>query len=673
MFIGEKPAISVLIVVKDEPEIDKSLEILKSQCDEMGAECVVVDASEHRLDSIRAKHPWVTWFDYKQPVGRKITIAHQRNIAVSTAQAPVLLFCEAGGTPSSKWVHDLSKPLLEGKLQLVGGPMPFTSAYASSFGENLQEDGEVLKASATGNIGFTRATYDLVEGFNEDLDYGSDADFIWKLAVQGIQHICVKSASVGIDGGSARRELKRNWLYGKAIVPIIKLHPHKRREKFRSNPELWVYPALLLMWCGALMAVTRIPILFLAPLVATLLLILKNIKNKHPFRIVFRHYVYGAGSIYMLLINKWHERKISPILIFPRGNDKYTSELMRALNHDRKLTEYFPRLGPSATLNILFMPIFSLILKVRGVRIIHIHWLYSFNLHWSKGKVSRLLIQNWFKLWVISLKICNIRIVYTVHNLTPHEIIFHNDKTTFQFLERYASVLILLNERSFKSFSQDYSEKATALIPEGPLNPRTAYSRKSMNELLNVHNKSLIVLVGNLSPYKQVDLLVNQSRHIPNNFALRIAGNAADKNYKDLLKKELSHAKLQGIDVDICFGRLTDNEFGGYLSVAHYFCVPFKEINNSGSINSALCAGIPVIVPNIASLEWVPDGARLNLTYNSEGHLNFKELFQSLGQVSVSEYESMRKAALHWASILTWQDVAKQHIYLYKGLINNNE
>jgi len=666
--IVESPVISVLIIVKDEPEILNTLEILKSQCIEMGAECIVVDASEHRLDSIRAKHPWVTWLDYQQPSGRKITIAHQRNVAVSAAQSSVLLFCEAGGTPSLKWVHNLSKPLIEGKLQLVGGPMPFTSAYASTFGENLQEDGEVLKASATGNIGFTRAAYDLVEGFNEDLDYGSDADFIWKLAVQGIQHICIKSASVGIDGGSARRELKRNWIYGKAIVPLLRMHPEKRREKLRSNPELWVYPALILIWVGAILAVSRIPYLFLVPIFATLLLILKNIKNKHPLRIVFRHYVYGAGSIYKLLIDKWNKRKISPILIFPRGENKYTSKLMRALNQDSKLTEYFPKIGPSATLNIFLMPIFSMILKLRGVRLVHIHWLYSFNLHWSTGNISRLLMQSWFRLWVVSLKIFGIRIAYTVHNLTPHEIIFHNDYTTFQFLERHANFLILLNERSFKSYSQEYPNKAMALIPEGPLNVGTAYSKKTMNKVLNIHDKRLIVLVGNLSPYKQVDLLVNQSRYIPSNFALRIAGNAADRNYREILTKELAHAQLQGIDVDIHFGHLTDNVYGGYLSVADYFCVPFKEINNSGSINSALCAGIPVIVPNIPSLDWVPDRARFNLTYNSDGNLNFKELFQSLGQVNISDYESMRIAALKWASKLDWQDVAEKHIDVYGEL-----
>lgn len=673
MFIAEAPSISVLIIVKDEPSIEKSLESLEIQCKEMNAECIVVDASENRLDSIKAKFPWVCWIDYKQPCGQKITIPQQRNIAVATARSSVLLFCDAGGTPSSSWVRELSTPLLEGMQHLVGGPILYTNKSASTISENLQKEGEVLRVSTTANIGFTRSAFYLVKGFNEDLNYGSDADFIWKLEAQGIKHVCISSAVMGLDGGSTRRELKRNWLYGRAIVTLFGLHQDKWKEKFRSNAEIWVYPLLIMMWIGALILVLKLPLLILLPLIMTCILIFKNIKEQHPLRIIFRHYVYSAGSIYQIIFGKWRHIKLSPILIFPPGKDRYTLELKGAINRCNSPLDYFPRLGPSATLTILLMPLYSFILKVRGVRIVHIHWLYSFNLHWCKGKISRSFIQNWLRLWIISLKICRIRIIYTVHNIIPHEIIFRNDKATFKYLERSADILILLNEVSFKNYSQSYYEKDIALIPEGPINLNTTYSRKSMNELLNITNRRLIILVGNLSAYKQADLLLNQSIYMPSNFALRIAGNAANKNYIETLDKELSDAKLHGVDADIQFGYLTENEFGGYLSVADYFCVPFKEVNNSGSINSALCAGVPVIVPNIDSLDWVPSGARLNINYNSDGHLDFKQLLQSLGQISFSEHESMREAAVDWASTLSWEDVAKQHIELYKNLGGSNE
>ena len=673
MFTAESPRISVLIIVKDEPEIEKTLELLHDQCKNTNAECIVVDASEHRLDSIKVKYPWVNWIDYDQPTSKIITIPHQRNIAVAAANSSILLFCDAGGTPSKNWVRDLSTPLLDGKQHLVGGPILYSNTFASTTGENLQNDGEILKVSTTANIGFTRSSFDLVEGFNESLSYGSDADFIWKLTAQGIKHICVSSAVMGLDGGSRRRELKRNWLYGKAIVTLLRLHPNKRRERFKSNPELWVYPLLLMMWVGAVMLILNNPLFILLPLGATCILIFKNIREQHPFRIIIRHYIYGAGSIYQIVAQRWNQRKLFPVLLFPSGNDRYTRELKKAINQNQDIAQHFPSIGPSATLGILLLPLFSPIIRSRGARIIHIQWLYSFKIHWAQGKISKTFIQYWFYLWVISLKICRVKIVYTVHNVLPHEVIFQNDKKVFQYLEDSADFLILLNERNFKFYSRFYSGKSMILIPEGPvLMPTTQKRMEHRSQLKVVESKKLIVLTGNLRPYKGLSALLEGATVLPNTLAIRVAG-SADGRYQEELEIMLSGLKAQNIDFDIAFGRLTDDEFGAYLKSADFFCVPFKQINNSGSINSALCAGLPVIVPNIDSLDWVPRGARLDIPYNSKGHFDFKELFIYLEQISSKEIESMQQSALNWSKSLSWKDVAEQHVNVYNELRGNND
>jgi beta-1,4-mannosyltransferase len=673
VFTAESPRISVLIIVKDEPEIEKTLELLHDQCKNANAECIVVDASEHRLDSIKVKYPWVNWIDYNQPASKIITIPHQRNIAVAAANSSILLFCDAGGTPSKNWVRDLSTPLLNGKQHLVGGPILYSNTFASTTGENLQNDGEILKVSTTANIGFTRSSFDLVEGFNESLSYGSDADFIWKLTAQGIKHICVSSAVMGLDGGYRRRELKRNWLYGKAIVTLLRLHPNKRREKFKSNPELWVYPLLLMMWVGAVMLILNNLLFILLPLGATCILIFKNIREQHPFRIIFRHYIYGAGTVYQIVAQRWNQRKLFPVLLFPSGNDRYTRELKKAINQNQDIAQHFPSIGPSATLGILLLPLFSLILRIRGARIVHIQWLYSFKLHWVQGKISKTFIQYWFYLWVISLKICRVKIVYTVHNILPHEVIFKNDKKLFKYLEDSADFLILLNERSFKSYSRFYSGKTMSLIPEGPVvMPTTQKRMEHRSHLKVVESKKLIVLTGNLRPYKGLSSLLEGASVLPNTLAIRVAG-FADRRFEEELQLSLSGLKAQNIDIDIAFGRLTDDDFGAYLNSADFFCVPFKDINNSESINSALCAGLPVIVPIIDSLDWVPKGARIDIPYDFEGNFDFKELFQSLTKLGEEERNSMHKAALDWASSLSWKHAARQHVNIYKELNGNDD
>jgi hypothetical protein len=77
---------------------------------------------------------------------------------------------------------------------------------------------------------------------------------------------------------------------------------------------------------------------------------------------------------------------------------------------------------------------------------------------------------------------------------------------------------------------------------------------------------------------------------------------------------------------------------------------------------------VPVIVPKIDSLDWIPKGARLDIPYDSTGHFDFKVLFQSLKQISSKELESLQKSALHWSKSLSWKNVAKHHINVYKQL-----
>ena len=1010
MSIASAPRVSVLIIVKDEPEIEKSLESLEIQCKEIKAECIVVDASEHRLDSIRAKHPWVHWIDYQQPVGRRVTIAHQRNVAVATASSSVLLFCDAGGIPNLNWVRDLSRPLLEGRRQLVGGPIFYTSKAATARFDNLQEDGEVLRVSTTANIGFTRLAFDCVKGFNENLNYGSDADFIWRLEAEGIRHTSVKSAQMGLDHGSRGRELKRSWEYGKALSTLFRLHNDKRREKFRTNPETWVYRLLIMTWVGALILVLVSPLLVLLPFVTNCMLLIKNIKTPHPFRVVLRHYLLSFGFIYQSIASKWkhinhsfflnfspkvgvytfalteavdqvskpvqrtisvliivkdepeiekslesleiqckeikaecivvdasehrldsirakhpwvhwidyqqpvgqkftipqqrniavarsngeilafcdasgepckswlkalvepilegraeitggpvvissqaspdfgfnnqaygseimlpttanmaftrdafdlargfdetlpsgedaafvwtlnrnnihqfatpsaimgldhgtsrreiirawrygkatssllhkfpEQRKIKqssnpeiiiyPILLlimlsgfafllvnlkasiainlsliatycllafknrktrrpwfglvfktihafsmcreilrrkifhrskygvisYPADGSRYLVELDKALTKSNFRVDQFYQLSSSATINTLLLPITPFLMRLHGYKILHIHWLFQFKLHWQVSRKWKYLMSQWFAFWMFTIKIFRIKIIWTVHDPLPHEIIFDNDVAKIQVLIKNCSSLIALNRDSLQHLENIDKKPRIVLIPEGPLIMPTTNGRLEFRNHLKVTpSKRLIVLVGFLSSYKGVTTLLEGAFDLPSNFAIRLAGKANAQYQKDL-ESILLKLKSKNIDVDISFARLTDDEYGGYLKSADFVCIPFKEINNSGSINSALCSGVPVIIPNIASLDWVPKAARLDIPYDSNGKFDFKELFRSLELLSMTEHETMRKGALNWASTLSWQDVANQHIDLYKKVGGENE
>ena len=677
MCIVKPPTISVLITVKDEPEIEKTLEILREQCGEIKAECIVVDASEHRLDPIRAKHPWVHWIDYQQPADQKITISQQRNIAVAKSNGEILVFCDAGGEPCEGWLKALTAPILEGVAKITGGPITIISKSSPDYEYNNQIYGSKIQVPTTANMAFTRAVFNLAGGFDETLDAGEDAAFVWILNRNKIKQFATPQAIMGLDNGTSRREMTRAWRYGKSMSKLLYKFPEQRKKKRRNNPELLIYPFLLTVSIVgvALFAVdaNKSIIVFLVLIFVYCALSVKNRKSRRPWFGLLYKSIHAFSMCLETFRRKIFHRTKYGVITYPANNSRYLVELKKALTHSEFELDEFYQLTGSATLNTLLLPLTPLFMRIHGYRILHIHWLFQFKLHWQVSRGWKHLMRHWFALWIIITRVLRIKIIWTVHDPLPHEQVFDNDLMAAEFLINNCSSLVALNKHSLGKLQIKNNENKVLLMPEGPLTMPTTIRKVEYRNLLQVApEKRLIVLAGYLQPYKGVTALLDGAFSLPSTFAIRIAGRA-DEQYRNELEVTLLALKSRNIDIEIAFGRLTDDEYGAYLNSADFICVPFKQINNSGSINSALCAGVPVIVPNIDSLDWVPRGSRIDIPYDSEGRFDFKELFRSLEQISAKEQDSMQKSALHWATTLSWKVVAKQHIDLYRELSGNNE
>lgn len=243
----------MVVISKDETPLSVTLAMLREQCADVGAECVVVDASMGRLGRVRDDHPWVRWHDYVGPAGRSVTIPHQRNVGVGVASGDVIAFCDAGGVPASCWLSNLTTPILKGNASATGGPIH--SRRRSAYGTlNDLPTGAVVRRVVTCNLAFSRALFNRVGGFDERFDYGSDSEFGWRIEEAGERVVSVSDAVVTIDWGSRRRQLKRDLRYGEAKVRQFLLCPEQRRRILQESPEVLVYPVLFLTAPLALIA-----------------------------------------------------------------------------------------------------------------------------------------------------------------------------------------------------------------------------------------------------------------------------------------------------------------------------------------------------------------------------------------------------------------------------------
>lgn len=243
--------ISVVIISKDEPDLDETLNDVASQLaalkgDDEG-EIVVVDASDGRLDHIRRKHEdTVRWFDFQQPAKVRVSIPHQRNTGVRAAKGDIVVFTDAGCRPLPGWLEHLVAPLREdenctaGASQGLGGDQH----YRHSPGQV----GEVtyLREAPTLNLAFRRSAFDAVGDFDESFTYGSDVDFSWRLNDAGYRIRFVPDAMIEHDYGTQQRQRRRSYVYGKARARLYLKHRARRRYVLRDDPIVVVYPLFLL-------------------------------------------------------------------------------------------------------------------------------------------------------------------------------------------------------------------------------------------------------------------------------------------------------------------------------------------------------------------------------------------------------------------------------------------
>ena len=667
----ENPRISVVIIVKDEEFIHDTLVALKGQCEIENAECIVVDASEGRIDHIRNQHAWVNWFDFQTPLGMNSTISLQRNAGIRIAKSPIIMFCDAGNIPDINWIRTLSAPIVAGKHEFVGGPLIFFHDGKDIARRNWVNDDEEVQYPTCGNMAFTRSAFDKTSGFNPKLLVAEDDDFTWALRKQGIMSATVADAVMRMDIGNRHRRFKRSWRYGKGIVNLLLENRDLCKIRFTQNPDILLYPALILLYPALLIFGIFNPIIFIIPFASSILLMAKNRKDKNVLFTHLEHFVYAAGTTTEIFQKFFRLYKLPVILQYPNDNSVYIEKLVTSLNQYSSVTSRFPELTKSASLNLLLTPFLVPFLKMRGVKVLNIHWLVGkWQPHWAKGDLHRRILWLWFKLWMSSLKFWRIRIVYTVHDLKFHSQIFPDDEKAIASLVAKSDHLVFLNHHSDRSVKSINVGQGRTIIPEGPIEYEQFSSRTEMRKKLNVETeKQLLILIGILERYKGVDNLLMACEKLPSNIAIRIAGNCRDP-YKSELTSILSPLKAKGVDVDISFGFMQDELFSNYLYAADFFIYPCREINNSGSLNAALTAGLPLIVPDMEELEWIPDNCKILLSPSASPIESIQNSFNDICELSIKEIKQIKINTETWSKSRSWEKCSYDYSAVYQGLLN---
>jgi GT2 family glycosyltransferase len=291
--------ISIVVISKDEPDLDLTLNEIARQIGDhgIGCETLVVDASSGRLSEIRARHPSVQWIEFPEVPG-KVTIAAQRNVGVRAASGEIVVFTDSGCVPDRGWLQRLTASIVADEESVASG-------RTMSRGDGLQmvydqpvahSNGHVyLEECPTINLAFRKDAFGTVGGFDERFAYGSDVDFTWRLVDAGFRIRHVPEAVVRHDYGGPRRQLKRAYTYGRARARLYRKHRHRLPRSWSRDPTV----PLAFAYVSYLVA---LPLAFVWPSYLALLGIpLWRNRRHQPLWTVVDHMAFSVGVVRELI------------------------------------------------------------------------------------------------------------------------------------------------------------------------------------------------------------------------------------------------------------------------------------------------------------------------------------------------------------------------------------
>jgi glycosyltransferase involved in cell wall biosynthesis len=343
------------------------------------------------------------------------------------------------------------------------------------------------------------------------------------------------------------------------------------------------------------------------------------------------------------------------VLAFPRDPDPYQGLLYREMQAFGVDVRYIGGLTPSATLNLLLLPFEVVYRRLAGARLIHVHWLYTFVPGFGQARpVVRRVAFLWFRMWLRECRLLGMHLIWTAHNVLPHEPIFVDDAAARRALVGACDVVLAHSPSALAELAAIGAvAHRSAIVEHGPFTPTDPPDRLRLPA--SGDGPRHFLFLGRVREYKGVDDLLSAFAALPEDLAVRlsVAGQCDDPALRSRL---CTLARDTGRDITMRLQRVPDEELTQLLAAADVVVLPYRRITTSGSALLALSHGRPLIVPNqAADVAGLPDDALLR--YDGS-QLGLVEALTRAGQADGEVLASMSAAAFKSAAMTTWQDIA---------------
>jgi beta-1,4-mannosyltransferase len=300
----------------------------------------------------------------------------------------------------------------------------------------------------------------------------------------------------------------------------------------------------------------------------------------------------------------------------------------------------------------------------RGSRILHLHFFDE--LTQRPSGIATATLSLLFLALLAVLRLRGVRLVWTAHNLQPHES-YHPfwGFLVYRFVARWSAVVIAHSQAARGLLDARYGPLPhAAVIPHGSYiglygaQRDQAASRATLG--LPAAGRVLLNL-GTLRPYKGLEDLLAAFAHLPERErgALLIAGAAKDATYAAALDHQAQ--TIGGAQLRQTF--IPDAELPAYLAAADIIVIPYHTLLTSGILLWAFSYARPVVAPAFGPVRELVREGQTGFLF-TPGDID--SLRAALARaVAHPDLDALGQAALTAAQDFAWPKIAAQTAQVY--------
>jgi glycosyltransferase involved in cell wall biosynthesis len=280
-----------------------------------------------------------------------------------------------------------------------------------------------------------------------------------------------------------------------------------------------------------------------------------------------------------------------------------------------------------------------------------------------------------FEIWFLkAVKKQKIKLVYTVHNVLPHDT---GKKFAATFKRLYGEMDALIchtdaaKSRLVREFSVD--RKRAWVIPHGPLlhDAKTRSAQTSKAELCFPQDETLVLWQGIVRPYKGLDFLLAAWSKIDARSLkarLLIVG-TGESGLLKAIKEQIARLDLQeSVRVDFRF--VPDEELPKYYQAADVMVYPYREVTTSGALMTALAYQKPIVATNLPAFREVlrDEETALLVEYG-----DVDALASALGQLirDPNKRERLASEVASSGNLNSWGRIARETRQCYASVLQD--